>query len=344
VTDRRSFGWFLTPIAVLALLLAGGLSVRAQDDPGEVVRVDTKLVELKVSVLCAGPGASIPALNQTDFAVAEDGKPQAVRFFTATDAPFDLVLLLDLSGSSDGKTKLIRESAERFVELARPTDRIAVLTFTSQLTVVAPLNTERGALKKILKSVDFASGGTNFWDALRYTLTHLPDEHRTGRRTAVVVMTDGYDGALDLQLGSGSVTPFPELMEFVKKSSAIVVPIYLDTEKEMVKQRPELMSAAGYATARAQLKEIATSGGGNLYYAKKLKDLSGVYEQIIRDLGTVYSIGYESERDPDGTWREVAVSLPRHPDLNARTRPGYYAKKELTRTQSAVTNDKTEKQ
>lgn len=326
----RIFSFFLSAIA-LVLTFAG--LVRSQEkpnpeDPGEVIRVDTKLVDLKVSVLGSRTVTLAPVLKATDFAIAEDGRPQTIQFLEATEAPFDLILLLDVSGSSSDKLKLIRKSAERFINAARPTDRIAVLTFTSTLTLVAPLNIDREQLKKNLKNIDEGVGGTNFWDSLRYVLTHLPSERITGRRTAIVAMTDGVDNALPGERGDGSVTTFPQLLEYVRSSPAMVLPIYLDTEQEMLKKARFQMSAESYATAREQLKQIATEGGGSFYYARRMEDLNGVYEQVIRDLGMVYSIGYDSDRDPDGAWRKITVTVPGHPELTVRTRPGYYAKPE----------------
>jgi hypothetical protein len=51
-----------------------------------------------------------------------------------------------------------------------------------------------------------------------------------------------------------------------------------------------------------------------------------VYEQVINDLGKVYSLGYNpTNATRDGSWRSVQVSIISRPDLVARTRPGYYA-------------------
>lgn len=325
---------FLFALLIAAMIaLFGATAARAQDqpppeDPGDVIRVDTKLVDLKVSVLCPRTAARTPTLAPADFIVTEDGRPQTVQFFSAAEAPFDLILLLDVSGSSSDKLKLIRKSATRFINAARPTDRISVLTFSTVPTLVAPLNIDREQLKENIKNIDEGISGTNFWDSLRYTLTHLPSEKETGRRTAVVVMTDGVDNALPGERGDGSVTTFPELLEVVRQSSAMVLPIYLDTEKEMLKKPRFQMLAASYATAREQLKQIATEGGGSFYYARRLEDLNGVYEQVMHDLGTVYSLGYDSDREPDGGWRKVSVTLPGHRELVVRTRPGYYAKPE----------------
>ena len=71
------------------------------------MRIESDLVDLKVNVLGLAPETPAPLLEQKDFQVLEDGAPQEISFFAAADAPFDLVLLLDLSGSTAGKLKML---------------------------------------------------------------------------------------------------------------------------------------------------------------------------------------------------------------------------------------------
>ena len=124
-------------------------------------------------------------------------------------APFDLVLLLDLSGSTSDKIGLIRKSAKRFVDAARPADRIAIFTFTSDIQVVSKLTNDHKALKKSIDYIEKPFGGTNFWDALRFVLELIGAQSRVeNRRSAVVVMTDGVDNALPGVYGEGSATSF----------------------------------------------------------------------------------------------------------------------------------------
>jgi hypothetical protein len=112
-------------------------TARAQAPEPDVLRIDTDLVNLNVSVFNR-KGAQVPAsLQQKDFAVLDNGEPQEISFFASNDAPFDLVLLLDLSGSTSDKIGLIRKSARRFVDAARPGDRIAILTFTADILLVS---------------------------------------------------------------------------------------------------------------------------------------------------------------------------------------------------------------
>jgi hypothetical protein len=106
-----------------------------------------------------------------------------------------------------------------------------------------------------------------------------------------------------------------------------VLPIYLDTEAEMVRERRWFGVEEAFAIARQQLAQLAAESGSILYRARRLEDLKGVYEQVIRDLGMVYSIGYNPRnKQRDGSWRAISVQLANRPELAARTRRGYFAK------------------
>jgi Ca-activated chloride channel family protein len=334
------------PLIVCCLLLVVFCSsnIRAQDEPPpmpsplplaqqtpeglETVRVDTELVDLNVSVFSRSLQRVPVELQQKDFRVMENGVEQEIAFFASAATPFDLVLLLDLSGSTSDKLDLVRKSARRFVEAARPTDRISVVTFTNVPTVVSPLTLDRAELIKRIKKIRRPEGGTNFWDALRFVLESGFEKNADGqRRKAVVVMTDGVDNALPDVPGDGSMTSYPELLKIVRETDAIVLPIYLDTEVDMIRDYRWHDVQTTYAIARRQLAQLATESGSLLYSARKMEDLKGVYEQVIRDLGTVYSIGYSpTNRQHDGSWRAINVQLVNRPDLAARTRRGYFAK------------------
>ena len=313
-------------LASLLALLVFYASTRGQD-PIETVRIDSDLVDLKVSVLGFSANSPAPLLEQKDFLVLEDGKQQQIAFFAAADAPFDLVLLLDLSGSNAKKLKLIRNSAKRFVDAARPIDRIALVTFTDRVSLYSSFTLDRNKLKKTIDEMDEAIGGTNFWDALNYVMTEMVVHGPNSHRNAIVVMTDGIDNALPDVPGPGSSITFDALLENIRNSESLIFPIYLNTEQEVVKQYH--VPRAACAMGRIQLNEIATTCGTTLYKADRLKDLEQVYGQVIRDLSTVYNIGYRpSNRRLDGKWRSVEVQIPQRPDLLARTRRGYFAKLE----------------
>lgn len=294
----------------------------------ETISVDTELVNLNVSVFGRVPQRVGVELQQKDFRVLENDVEQEIAFFASAATPFDLVLLLDLSGSTSEKLDLVRKSARRFVEAARPSDRISVVTFTNVPSVVSPLTLDRAELIKRIKKIQRPEGGTNFWDALRFVLENSFEKNAdVKRRKAVVVMTDGVDNALPDVPGDGSVTSYYELLKIIRESDAIVLPIYLDTEVDMVRDYRWHDVQATYSIARLQLAEVATESGSIVYSARKIEDLKGVYEQVIRDLGMVYSIGYSPKnKERDGTWRVINVQIVNRPELAARTRRGYFAR------------------
>jgi VWFA-related protein len=313
-------------LASLLALLILYAPTRSQD-PIETIRIDSDLVDLKVSVLGFSPNSTATLLEQKDFLVLEDGKQQEIAFFAAADAPFDLVLLLDLSASNTKKLKLIRKSAKRFVDAARPIDRIALVTFTDRVSLYSSFTLDRKKLKQSIDEMDEAIGGTNFWDALNFVMTEMVVHGPNSHRSAIVVMTDGIDNALPDVQGPGSNITFDALLENIRNSESLIFPIYLNTEEEAVKQYH--VPHAACAMARLQLNEIATTCGTTIYKADRLSDLDRVYGQVIRDLSTVYNIGYRpSNRRLDGKWRSVEVQIPQRPDLLARTRRGYFAKLE----------------
>jgi len=315
-----------TKVLSLLLSLFVPLTCLCQSgEPVETIRVESNLVDLKVSVVNLNPQNPSLDLQQKDFLILEDGTPQDIAFFAAANTPFDLVLLLDLSGSTNDKLKLIRKSAKRFVDATRPIDRVSVVTFTDVAQVACPLTQDRKLLRESIDHIKKPEGGTKFWDSLRYVLTILNASGSSMRRTAVVVMTDGVDNALPDVFGDGSQISFDQLLRLVRTSDTIVFPIYLDTEAEEYKRHRTPHRV--FALAREELGQLAEASGSRLYHANKLKDLDDVYKQVIGDLGRIYSIGYRpSNSSRDGKWRSVTVQIHARPDVTPRTRQGYYSR------------------
>lgn len=290
-------------------------------DPNDVIKTDTSLVSLNVSVFNSKQNLFVGSLTKDDFRVLEDGKEQSVSFFASTDVPFDLVLLIDLSGSTSEKRDLIKKSTLRFIEAARPSDRLAIVTFSDDTAVVCPLTLDRALLIASVRNMG-GGGGSHVWDAVKFALDKVVGPKTLERRRAVVLMSDGVDGALmRWGEGNGSVITFADLLEQVRQTDTLIVPIYLDTEGSSYGGQKE-----EYENARRTLNLLAQESGGSYYKARKLSDLNGVYEQVINDLGKVYSLAYKSTNEArDGSWRWVEVSILNHADLKPHARPGYYA-------------------
>ncbi len=310
----------------IARTTSAGLLEGQTVEEDEVVRVDTNLVSLNVSVYSKRLKTHVGSLGQKDFSVSEDGQEQAITYFATTDVPFDLVLLIDLSGSTSRKRKLIRESTQRFINATRPTDRVAIVTFSTTTNVVSPLTGDRAALVESSNLIGGEVGWSHVWDALKFTLDNVIGPKTLERRRAVVFMTDGVDNAMPggpIVGTRGSAISFSDLLEGVRRNDTLIIPIYLDTEKD---EYSNAFTERKYENARKTLALLADESGGLYYKARKIEDLEGVYGQVIEDLGKIYSLGYKPTNEKrDGKWRTVKIQLPNLPDLSARTRPGYYA-------------------
>lgn len=293
-------------------------------EENDIVRVNTNLVSLNVTVFSTKSQTLVGDLTRNDFKVYENGQEETISFFGATNVPFDLVLLIDLSGSTLGKRELIRESTKNFIESARPTDRIAIVTFSNEINLLSPLTDNRSNLLSSVTGMT-GGGGSNVWDAVKFTLDRVIGPPSLERRRAIILMSDGVDGNLIYSGGQGGSTiTFADLIEGIRQTDTLVIPIYLDTESDQPNSSTRKIS---YENARKTLALLAEESGGSYYKARKVSDLNGVYEQVINDLGKVYSLGYKPTNNlRDGTWRRVEIKIANRSDLLPRSRPGYYAR------------------
>ena len=284
----------------------------------EVIKVKTSYVSMDVVV--PDLKSNSMTLDKKDFRVFEDDKPVEIESFSKSDAPFDIVLLLDVSGSTADKLSLVRKTTRRFVEMKRPSDRVAVVTFHSDANVVSPFESDSQVLLSRIKDIK-GTGGSQVWDAVKFGMDMLDKNGEQGRRKAIVLMSDGADNSLMYFARTGSTISFADLVEAVQRGSAAIFPIYLDTEG------PDAMSKRIYANARRTLDYLADQSGGKMYYAKKIDDLTTVYDTVLKDVGTIYSLGFEpNEGENHNRWRTLKVIIQSHPELKVKHRPGYFVK------------------
>ncbi|MCS6817166.1 MAG: VWA domain-containing protein [Blastocatellia bacterium] len=291
------------------------------EDTGDVITLEAPLVNVNVSVTDEH-GKAVSDLQKQDFIVYEDGVEQQVTHFSPVTAPFDLALLLDVSGSTESKLGVIRRAAQAFVDMIGPEDRMAIFAFARRVYEIAPFTNDRLLLKQRIQTIR-GGGGTAFYDALWRVLTEV--EQRPGRRKAIVVMTDGVDNSIRQPWLYPTEHTFEELLARVQESDVLIYPIYLDTEYEMVvRQRRE--SPMSYAVARRQLLALAEHSAGTLYRADTVEDLEGVYQRIADELRTIYSLAYSPINTArDGKWRTIRVKVLR-PGVRVKARRGYYAR------------------
>ena len=287
-----------------------------------VIKVATSLVTLDV-VVSEPAGANAAPLEKNDFRVFEDGDPVEIESFSRADSPFDIVLLLDLSGSTEKKSGLIKKSTRRFIEMKRPVDRVAVVTFSDAQTVISELEADKAKLLERLKDLE-GGGGSLVWDSIKFAQDMLDRGSGSGRRKAIVVMTDGYDNSLNFEFRTGSMISFADLVESVQRGSAAIFPVYLDTEPE----NAGVYSKRVFGDGRRTLAYLAEQSAGKMYTAKKVEDLNEIYERILKDVGTVYTLGFTSPDDAsDGKWRRLRVEVPSRPGIKLWHRPGYFPRR-----------------
>lgn len=291
---------------------------------GDVIRVDSQLVTLNISVIDRGTNRGLPGLGQSDFKLFEDGEEQRIVQFESSSAPFDLVLLIDLSGSTREVVKLIRAAAIHFVDAARPADRIGVITFAGEAKVISQLTADRELLRQRIETIDTARGDTKLYDATNFAMDELLRESKKSRRSAIVLMSDGLDGTIPGVSGQqGSHSTYQETLRNIQEFDGVLYTLWLNTEYEAM--NPQDTQPEAFDAGHNRMKEMADAGGGVFYEVEKLTDLAGTYEQVVADLGTMYSLAYRPTNSTrDGKWRAIRIGVNR---TNAvpRGKRGYYA-------------------
>ena len=219
---------------VLAVFLLTVLcvSVRPQDD-GEVIRVETELIDVPLQVKDKA-GNPLTDLTKQNFVIYEDGKPQELVDFSAVAAPFEVALLLDTSGSTRSDLQLIKRSALNFIGSLRPGDRVAIISFKTERNdaeayavpeIISELTDDRNALKAALERVG-TSNSTPYYDGLIQVVEKIyedpPAEEFRGRR-ALVALTDAVDSA--------SISDFAEARELLDGAGVICYFIAVNTRE-----------------------------------------------------------------------------------------------------------------
>jgi VWFA-related protein len=294
-------------------------------EPGEALAPDgealftssVRMVSLNAAVYDE-KGRPITGLQAQDFAIVENGVPQEIAFASTEETPFNLILLLDLSGSTKQDREDMKTAALRFLDIARPNDRVGVYALANnRFHVVSPLTNDREQLRHLIPALPEVSGGTPLYDAL--VLSYAEELiHHEGERNALIVISDGVDNQL-----YGSLTPsdvsFDKLRKAARQFDALIYPILLNAAEEGSR-------TTGWSRkARQRMEELAADTGGRLFPARSLQQLDPVYPQVESELRAVYALAYyPKDQKLDGTWHAVDIQVKR-PRANVRSRQGYIA-------------------
>lgn len=326
-------------IVFLALaLLAGAPFVRAQETD-DIITTNTSLVQLNVGVVDR-QGRAVTSLSRNDFAVYEDGIKQTIQHFEPVDAPFSLVLLLDMSGSTINFRQQLKLASTRFLEALGPEDRVEVVQFNTKVKLLAGFSLDR---KKSAYAIEIAEGrgDTYFYEALRFALKELDKEGK--RRKAIVVLTDGLDTQLrstDRQLVARAQTDEEAVKAINPNSSGELNAVLAAADRQGVTIYPLALPSGDptrlplrgpditgiYAAARTRMQLLAERTGGRLNEINRIENMAQLYREVAADLRTLYTVAYQATGDRvRGKWHEIRIEVP-NSDLIARTKTGYYAR------------------
>jgi len=326
----RGFSLILAILAVFSIPAIGQI-----DDP---INVETSVVRLNVGV-ADRQGRPITDLERSVFTVYEDGVKQPIVGFEPSTAPFSVVLMLDMSGSTLPFRQVLKAAANRFVYALGPEDRVAVVEFYDRVNLRNDFTTNG---KVILHSIDASNGRgkTRLYDAIDFALDKLAREK--GRRKAIIVLSDGVDSNAqaadrdklaempDSKVPNGiqpdDYGPMAEILRKSDKLGVSIYPLALPTGDPAKLADPTPRQIEMFRAARERFAFIAQRTGATIRTINRLEDMGRLYAEVAADLRTLYTIDYQPlNYKRDGKWHSIKVEVT-NPDLISRTRTGYFAR------------------
>lgn len=252
---------------------------------------------------------AIAGLNAADFEVTESGSARDILSVSPSTAPFNLVLLLDVSGSVENYVNFIRKAARNFVETVDKKDRVSIIIFNEDVKVLSTFTTDKAKLSESLDTFD-AGGGTAYYDALAYTVADTLRPLR-GQRTAIVILTDGDDNR--------SFLAFDSLMGSIQESGALIYPLYVPSglialaeqnkNADIDPMRKKYMSLT--AKSEGEGERLAKVSGGVYYPITQISQIQKAYQDIVLQLRTAYVVTYRSESNAPGVSPRLKIKVKR---------------------------------
>lgn len=295
-------------LALSALLSIPSTNAQQSQDDDEVVRVNTDLVVMNVTVV-DGQGKFAHGLRRSDFKIFEDGQEQSpgmISTFSVEETPFAAAILLDASGSMESHMSLARSAAIRFLDNLRVDDVAAVYKFDAEIEKIQDFSPSRD-----LAPMAFgirARGMTSLNDAIVQASKDLSQRPET--RRAIIVLSDGMD--------TRSTASADKALNQALSAQTTIYTVDMSA--------PNGPSTGGQQNV-AVLKNFAVKTGGRFISTPGGQTLREAFIGIVEELSNQYTIGYRpTNRVRDGKWRALEVKLSR-PELTARTRKGYRAPK-----------------
>ncbi len=314
------------------------------EDDDEIIKIDTSFVTLPVTVLDR-QGRFISGLTQRQFKVFENGKEQRIEYFASVEQPFTVVLMIDVSPSTQYRIDEIQNAAITFVNQLRANDKVLVTSFDRRLRMLTQKpTTDRIEMRNAIRRASFGDG-TSLYDSVDKVINeHL--RNISGRK-AIVLFTDGVDT-------TSRNADYQSTLRKVEEIDALMYPIRYDTSAQYSRRRVprriprrtgnilgDILGAiitgrggtisvggAGqspeeYARGKAYLEELARYSGGRKFEANTTYNLDAAFRSIAEELRRQYSLGYYPEAVGErGERKQIRVRVMR-PNLVVRTKRSY---------------------
>jgi VWFA-related protein len=257
-------------------------------------------------------GHPVRGLGTKDVQLFENGVKQEVSYFREASSlgdpservPLSIILVLDTSGSMKPNMHFLQEATLNFLYKLDDIDTALLVSFNESVKGSAEFTGDTDRLERFVEGLQ-AWGGTSLYDAIQYSLGRIKDA--PGRK-ALVIFSDGADTTSQLQ--------DKDVVDYARAVEATVYSIGFKGEGG------GLMSSS----PRGFLRKIATETGGQFFAPDKVGELIKVFNEISNELKNHYLLAYTPTKEPDGTWREIALKVNR-PDTEVRVRKGYFSVK-----------------
>ncbi|CAN5583789.1 hypothetical protein BH18ACI1_BH18ACI1_24570 [soil metagenome] len=321
-----------------------------EDD--EVIRIETNLVTFPVSVLDRN-GRFISGLQKQDFQIFENGVEQKIDSFGSVEVPFTVILLLDVSPSTQYKIDEIQDAAITFVNQLRRDDKVIVISFDERVRVLSSATNNRYVLRDAIRQAAFGDG-TSLYEAVDLVINQ--QLRSIEGRKAVVLFTDGVDT-------TSRRATYQSTMRETEEVDALFYPIRYDTYAGMQggnggRTYPQRRTGGGtlgdligiilgggniqvgggnypsgggsagssreeYETGRRYLEELARNSGGRIFEADTTYNLDAAFSGIAEELRRQYTLGYYPETmGQKGERKQIRVRVKR-PNLVVRAKNSY---------------------
>ncbi|MGB6877235.1 MAG: VWA domain-containing protein [Candidatus Acidiferrales bacterium] len=314
-------------------------------NPRTALRVEVNLVEVSCNVF-AVDGTAVRGLAESAFRVFEDGSEQGIAHFDASSEGASIALVIDASPSVLPDSAAMKAAAQQLIAGLSPADEVAVVDFAEHTFLLLPFSRDRLLLARAVAGVDvralFADTvGSNIYRSL-YLAANEIFPGRTGRK-AIVLLTDGQDSGLGLNLDGAGVAPWPgehraTFQDVVQALSAHGIEVYaISTQNRPRIMTPNWLAAhqadslitlvamqLGIPAYTAFLAELVRRVGGQLYFLKEAGTVAGAYRSVVQNLSAQYTLGYYPKAGRKPGWHSLRVEVAGQGAVRVVNRLAYY--------------------